>query len=309
MALEGLPGWLVGWCGDHLGHEPVGVLFERRSLSAVFGLRLAGGRDVVVKVREGDGRAAACVAAQARLAERGFPCARPLTPAVVVGGLAVHAEESRPGGEPLGGDSPEIAVRYAAVFARLMGELADMADMAVPPPLPNPRWVRWDHADAGLWPAIDFLDARDQSSVPGYVVEAADRARKRLLAADLPRVLGHADFEAQNLRWRDGDVWAVHDWDSLAWQPEAALAGAACGAFASSSPPTLAPVESSLAFLTAYQELRARRFTAEEWEVAWAASLWPAVHNARWEALHGDAPESGEAVRAQAAERLRRADA
>jgi len=45
-------------------------------------------------------------------------------------------------------------------------------------------------------------------------------------------VLGHADFEAQNLRWHGRRVWAVPDWDSLAWQPEAALAGAAitCGA-------------------------------------------------------------------------------
>lgn len=87
--------------------------------------------------------------------------------------------------------------------------------------------------------------------------------------------------------------------DSLAWQPEAALAGAASGAFASDSPPTLAPIESS----AAYQELRGRRFTAEELEIAWAASLWPAAHDARREALHGDPPVCGEAVRSQAAER------
>jgi hypothetical protein len=253
VPLDGLPDWLAAWCVDRLGDEPVGVLFELRSMSVVFGLRLAGGRDVVLKVREDDGRAAACVAAQARLAQRGFPCARPLTPAVGVGALAVHAEESRPGGELLRGDSPEVAVRYAVVFARLMAELAEVS---VAPPLPNPRWVRWDHTDSGVWPAIGFLDERDQSAVPGYVVDTADRARKRLLAADLPCVLGHADFEAQNLRWHDGDVWAVHDWDSLAWQPEAALAGAACGTFASASPPTLAPIESSAAFLAAYQDLR-----------------------------------------------------
>jgi hypothetical protein len=42
------------------------------------------------------------------------------------------------------------------------------------------------------------------------------------MAAGLPCVLGHADFEAQNLRWHGREVWAVHDWDSLAWQPEAA---------------------------------------------------------------------------------------
>jgi len=129
------------------------------------------------------------------------------------------------------------------------------------------------------------------------------------LAAGLPCVLGHADFEAQNLRWHGRDVWTVHDWDSLAWQPEAALVGAASGAFASAGPPTLAPIDSSDAFLTAYQDRRGRVFTAAEREVAWAASLWPAAHNARWEALHGDAPVSGDALRAQAAERLRRARA
>ena len=58
-------------------------------------------------------------------------------------------------------------------------------------------------------------------------------------------VLGHGDFEAQNIRWHRREVGTVHDWDSLAWQPEAALAGAASGAFASAGPPTLAPIESA----------------------------------------------------------------
>lgn len=291
---------------DHLGSEPARVLFERRSISAVVGLRLADGREVVVKAREDDGRVAACLAAQDRLAARGFPCARPITRSTGVGALAVHAEEYRPGGEILRGDSPAVAERYAAVFARLMTELTDVT---VPPPLPNPRWARWDHTDPGLWPAIDFLDERDQTAVPDFVVDAAERARARLLATDLPCVLGHADFEAQNLRWRNDEVWLVHDWDSLAWQPEAALAGAASGAFANASPTTLAPVAGSAAFLTTYQELRGRPFTQEEQEIAWAASLWPGTHNARWEALHGDAPVCIEAVRTQAADRLHRANA
>jgi hypothetical protein len=224
-----------------------------------------------------------------------------------VGALAVHTEELRSGGDTLHGDSPDVAVRCAAVFARLMRALADV-DVA--PPLPNPRWVRWDHTGPGLWPRIEELDQRDQRAVPAHVVDTAARARERILAADLPCVLGHADFEAQNLRWRrDGQVEAVHDWDSLAWQPEAALVGAACGAFASTSPPTLAPIGSSAAFLAAYQDHRGRGFTAREREAAWAASLWPAAYNTRWEAVHGTAPVCGEAVRAQAAERLRRANA
>jgi hypothetical protein len=304
--LDDLPDWLPAWCVDQLGDAPVSVLFELRQMSAVFGLRLVGGRKVVVKARPDDSRAVLCVAAQARLAERGFPCARPLTPVVGVAELAVHAEEYHPGGELLRGDSPDVAVRYAAVFASLMTELADVT---VAPPLPNPRWVRWDHTDPGVWPAIRELDDRDRGAVPTHVITTADRARKRILAAGLPCVLGHADFEAQNLRWHDGDVWAVHDWDSLAWQPEAALVGAASGAFASTSPPTLAPIESSAAFLEVYQDLRGRRFSPEEQQIAWAASLWPTAHNARWEAVHGDTPVSCGAVRIQATERLRRANA
>jgi Phosphotransferase enzyme family len=306
MPLRDLPDWLPAWCLDHLAGEPVGVLFQLHQVSMVFGLRLAAGREAVVKARADDGRAVSCVAAQARLAERGFPCARPLTPVVGVGGLAVHAEEFRPGGEVLHGDSPDVAARCAEVFARLMAELAGVT---VAPPLPNPPWVRWDHADSGVWPAIDFLDSRDQSVVPAHVVAAAERARARILGAGLPCVLGHADFEAQNLRWHGRKIWTVHDWDSLAWQPEAALAGAASGSFASDGPPMLAPIESSEAFLIAYQNVRGRLFTVVEQEIAWAASLWMAAYNAREEALLGDPPVGRDALRAQAAERLRRANA
>jgi hypothetical protein len=103
---------------------------------------------------------------------------------VRVGGLAAHAEEFRPGGEVLHGDSPDVAVRYAQVFGWLMAGLAGV---------------------------------------------------------------------------------------------------------------------------TAYQDLRERSFTAAEQEVAWAASLWTAAYNAREEALHGRTAVSGDALRAQAAERLRRA--
>ncbi|HEX7303604.1 hypothetical protein [Lentzea sp.] len=297
---------LAAWCVSTLGSAPAEVFYSRVSISSVHGVRLDDGRSVHVKAREDDGRAESCLTAQAVLASRGFPCPRPITPVMQAGGLAVHAEESLPGGSMLPGATAAVARRYAAVFARLVAEL-EQVDVA--PPLPNPRWSRWDHTGPGLWPAIGFLDERDQAVVPAFVVDLAGRTRKRLLAARLPCVLGHLDFEAQNLRWRDGEVLAVHDWDSLGWQPEAALAGAAAGAFANASPPGLVPVGSTAAFLETYQERRGRRFSAEEREVAWAASLWTALHNARWEALHGDAPVSLAAVREQGAERLRLAGA
>jgi hypothetical protein len=157
-----------------------------------------------------------------------------------------------------------------------------------------------------VWPVIGCPGRPDTGAVPSDVVETAVRSRRRLLATGLPCVLGHAEFEAQNLRWLGRQLWAVHGWDSLAGQPEAALVGAASGAFASAGPPTLAPIESSEAFLAAYQDIRGRRFTTEEQEIAWAASLWMAAYNV-WEGLGG--PRSTDALRAQAAERLSRAKA
>ena len=309
MLVEQLPGWLRPWCLDNLGGEPVEVLFAADQVSTVLGLRLTGGERVVVKAREREDRAVSCVAAQAQLAARGFPCPRPLTEAMPEDALVVHAEEFRPGGVVLGGDSRDAATRAGVTFAWLMTALTTVT---VDPPLPNPRWVRWDHTDEGLWPGVGFLDEKDQSVVPAMVTHCAERARRRLLDADLPCVLGYADFEAQNLRWQDDAVWTVHDWDSLAWQPEAALAGAASGSFprVAGQPPALPPIESSEVFLVAYQRARGRPFSLEEQQVAWAASVWPAAHNGRWEALMDDSVDASRiSLNRQAQERLRRAGA
>ena len=74
-----------------------------------------------------------------------------------------------------------------------------------------------------------------------------------------------------------------------------------------SAAPTLAPLASSEAFLVAYQENR--EFTPDELEVAWAASLWPALHNARAEILWNHPPVALTAVLAQAESRLHQAAA
>jgi hypothetical protein len=71
--MDDLPDWLPAWCLDHLGGEPAGVLFRLQQVSTVLGLRLADGRDVVVKARADDGRAVYQAAAeQPDLATRVF---------------------------------------------------------------------------------------------------------------------------------------------------------------------------------------------------------------------------------------------
>ena len=62
------------------------------------------------------------------------------------------------------------------------------------------------------------------------------------------------------------------------WLPEAALVGAASGAFASAEIPTLAPLFSSEAFIATYERARGRAFTADEREVLRAIRATISVH-------------------------------
>ena len=410
-----LPAWLTPWCITHLGAAPAESLPGPHTgnglqtdgggtfVNGLFGVRLDDGREVAVKARpDENGRVATCLQVQRTLAQQGFPCAAPLTGMTVRSGLAIHAEQWRPGGAMLRGDDPATAADFAVLLARLVELAADIevggtAPGAIPPPLPNPEWVRWDHPGPGHWPRNPTHDVREESHpLPAGLAGTALRVRARLARSRLPRVLGHADWETQNLRWQipaapasasaasralpgghpagggppaadgsppadgnpraapadgnphagggpladgnplaggaplaggplaggnplagggplaDGNPlagggavpWVVHDWDSMAWLPEAAIAGAAAGCFASAEIPTLAPVESSAAFLAAYQQA-ARPFSAEEIEVAWAASMWPALHNARAEVLWDQPRVALAALFAQADERLK----
>ncbi len=292
-----LPVWADEWCQAFLGARPVAVLFCASHLSEVVGVRLADGREVVVKRRvDESGRAGRCVTAQRLLAEQGFPCPMPLTDVIVSDGVAVHAERFVGGGELETNDTPEAAARSGRLLADLVRRLAALD---LDPPLPNPEWMRWDA----------MPERHAAAAVPTWIEDATRRVQAKLAGCDLPPVLGHADWEAQNMRWRHGEAHAVHDWDGLAWLPEAAIAGSAAGIFASHGRTALAPLGSSEAFLHAYESERGARFSPYETEIAWAASIWEALHNARDELIYNRPKLIYEQLKAQRVERLARADA
>jgi Ser/Thr protein kinase RdoA (MazF antagonist) len=295
--MSDLPPWVDGWCRTILGAEPLEVIFRVSQLSEVVGVRLTDGREVVVKRRVDEaGRAGRCVAAQTLLAEQGFPCPMPLTDVIVSEGFAVHAERFVPGGELETEDTPKAAARSGRLLADLVRRLAAL-DLA--PPLPNPEWVRWD-----AMPEREAVKA-----VPAWIEDTIRRVQAKLAGCDLPPVLGHVDWEAQNMRWRDGKPHAVHDWDALAWLPEAAIAGSAAGIFSiHGKEARLAPLESSEAFLQAYESERGVRFSPRETEIAWAASIWEALYNARNELISNLPKLSYERLKAELAERLTRAN-
>jgi hypothetical protein len=281
---------LAAWCRRWLGAEPVAALFQAGYLSQVTGLRLADGREVVLKARPPAARLAGCVAVQAALAGAGFPCPRPLAGPAPLGPLAATAEELVAGGDLLA-PGPDAPGRFASLLAELVRLAPDPA--AVPTLAPSPAWAAWDHDHPGLWPPPDDRAGDlDDHPGPAWLDRVAAAVRERLTGLRLPPVVGHADWESQNLRWRDGRPLAVHDWDSAVAQPEAVVAGMAAAVWpAAGGPGEGAAVEQTEAFLAAYERARERPWTPAERQACWAAGLWVRAFNAKKERMVGGGPQ------------------
>ena len=243
--------FLADWCARYLGARPARVLFRSGHLSEVVAAELADGRQVVIKARPSDPRIAGCTAVQGHLARAGFPCPAPLTGPVEAGGLTVTAETMVAGGSQLpaeGGAAP-----FAALLARLIGAAPGPAE--VPSLAPSPPWTAWDHPGSRLWPDRDD-QGRDLNGCPGpgWLDDAARRARERLRASAVPVRVGHGDWESQNIRWSGGRPLAVHDWDSVIAQPETAIVGLASAVWpAAGAPGQAATVAQSADFIASYQ--------------------------------------------------------
>lgn len=295
---------IADWCARRLGPgELTRVSVNAGGQMSKLFRYTSGNADAAIKVRpESLGRVTACVGLQRMVAREGFPCPRPLADAGTLGGgYVISAEQWCPGGDVLRGDNAGTARRSAALLAWLIAVLQaqPLADLGPPPP-----WVHWNPPGHGLWPPDGAVDRMDQGLIPVAVQDTARRVSVRLRKAGLQPVPGHGDWEAQNIRWKSGSPAAVYDWDSLVSLPEAAIVGAASGAFASVETPSLASIDSSEAFISSYESERGRTFTRNEREVAWAASLWPALHNARGEHLFRSPLVASVALGEQADQRL-----
>jgi hypothetical protein len=270
---------LAEWCTRWLGAPPAAELFAAGNLSAVTGLRLADGREVVVKVRTGIPRLAGCAEVHRALFKAGFPCPEPLVDLQPLGGYAASAEVLVPDVDepPVDG----LAAVSAAALARLV-ELAPTPG-SVASLTPSPSWIGWDHAGPGLWPRLEDRDVDlNVLPEPRWLNRVAAAARDLLRGHAGDPVIGHGDWHPENLRWRGTELVAVHDWDSVICQPEPAIAGFAAVSFLGIDPPEpIATVEDSTAFLDAYLHARGCRWAPEEHAAFWAAGLWQRAVDAK----------------------------
>ncbi|MFG2045094.1 phosphotransferase [Dactylosporangium sp. NPDC048998] len=288
------------WCKRHLGSPIEDVLFTSGHLSRVFGVRLTDGREVIVKVRPDSPRLAACTTVERALWRAGFPAPEPLTDPIVEDGLAVSAEAYIPGGSLTPGT--DHARRFAGLLARFVA-LAPRPEMVgtLEPDLP---WTAWNHRLPGVWPAADDRD--DDLNAPEHVTPWLDdtgaRVRRRLsrfvrTPAGRRVVIGHGDWEAQNIRWDGDEPLVVHDWDSVMAAPEAVVVGLAASVWPCGMVRRAATVPESAAFLDEYQRAACRAWSADEIEASWAAGLWVYAFNTKKAGLDGQswlAPDEAE---------------
>jgi hypothetical protein len=107
-------------------------------------------------------------------------------------------------------------------------------------------------------------------------------------------VVGHADWESQNIRWRGDRPLAVHDWDSAVAQPEPVVAGLAAAVWpADGTPDRAATLQQTEQFVAAHEQARGRPWTPAERQACWAAGLWVRAFSAKKERLSGGGPQLG----------------
>lgn len=293
----GLPadsGAIADWCEAHLGSVPVQSYLTRFPDPQRWGFKLADQRRIAVAVQRPSERLTAYRQAHQQAHRLGVLCPAPIAgPYPLSDGedLVVLADSWRTDGAIWPPQDP--AGSYGKLQARLVGALIglDPAPLAPPPP-----WLRYDHRTADrVWPTLE-TDGQDLERIvrdlPAGLYQFAATARERLLAVRLPAAIGHGRLGGLNVRWLAGpeDIskGIVHAWEYLTARPEAVLAGYLAASF-NELPGQLriAPVAEGRRVLAKYQQIRDRSFTAEETEIAWAASAWVACYFAAMEHLRG----------------------
>jgi len=276
------------FCRERLGAGAAAYEFFATSVGSVHGVRLGDGRRLVVKVyRRGldKGHLAAVQRVQARLADGGFPAPHPvLAPTPLACGMAI-VETLLDRGEWADAHDPAVRRIVAAGLAQLVERSRPLVGM--------PGLVSWREAYDRLWRQPHDRRFNFPATAQGaeWIDRLAAEARRRLngdVTSD--RIIGHGDWRVEHLRFADGALSAVYDWDSLAVGPEPVFVGAAAHAFTADwsieGHPCIPTVEESLAFLEDYEAARAVPFSERERHVARSGLVAAMAYSARCE--HSD---------------------
>jgi Phosphotransferase enzyme family len=262
------------------------------STGCVLGASLADGRGVVCKAHQRHLTADAMRSVQSvqrLLAAQGFPAPEPLAGPARLGRSLGTVETLLEAGAVPDACQPTVRAAVAASLHRFFVLTRGCVDdpglprRVVPPPDPASVFPR-PHS-----PVFDFA----ATTAGADWIEALALAAARVVEAAPvePRVVAHVDWRAEHLRFADGQLVAVYDWDSVRVDREAAAVGQVAQVFTTdwgAAAPHVPTLEESAAFLEDYQAARGAAFTRTEARVARAAWVYGTAYGARCE--HALAP-------------------
>lgn len=280
---------LEGFCRAQLGARVVACAFYEASVGLVAGVEFADGRRIAVKAHRPGVDANHLLAAhrvQAALAERGFPCPRPVCPPHPLGRGLATAEELLDEGDRRDAHDPEIRRAMAGNLARLVALAEDLRSTS------GLRRGFLSRPDAlrELWPEPHsrLFDFRGTATGAEWIDEHARRARAVLSEVARGRpVVGHIDWSVKHFRFVGSRARVIYDWDSLRLEPEPAIVGEAARGFTMTwylDVAVIPSVEEARAFVAEYEEARGRRFGSAERRQLGAAAAYALAYTARCEA-------------------------
>lgn len=276
------------FCVEAVGAPPSEGLFYAASAGCVLGVRLKNGADVVIKAYQSRWHApflTAVQAGQARAADGGLPCPRPLEPPrpLVTGraNLAVVETWLRDPGMRPGGSGGARGVSAAG----LSRQIALCRDLSCSEAL---RQHPLRQPGDGLYgvPHSPLFDFESTAAGAEWIDELALEARRRRDQDDNAPVVAHTDWSARNVRFDESRLLAVYDWDSLALVTESTALGQAAMAWSVTADPggTAFPTTGSvLAYMDDYEEHRAEPFSPAQRRAVRAAAVYVLAYTARCE--------------------------
>lgn len=288
-SLEAIEGLLREFARHELGAAIDELEFCELSVGAVFGLRLADERRVVVKVfRPGTDSAVVdgLVAVQQHLAADGFPCPNVLGARRSFGASHAIVMPLLDEGEYVDAKAPAVRAEWAALLQRQIERCRVFAD--------SPGFSTWRPPSGRLWhePHNALFDFERTQRGAEWIDAIAADALAVLERQPRPLLLGHADWSAKHFRYAPQRppgrrITMVYDWDSLRYGTEVEIVAGAAVSFTVTwyvpGGDKLPPVESSLAFVADYEAARGAPFSAGERHALVAAARYARAYTARCE--------------------------
>jgi len=282
------------FCAATFGVPVASVLSYVSSLGCVFTLRLADGQRLVLKASPPHDSAvslASMLRIQAHLAWRGFPCPRPLGgPWPLARGHAT-AMERRDEGTFVTADDPTVRRALAEALAQQIALARDVADL---PGLGPALWTSLPADRLYPTPHLALFDLEATAQGAGWIDRIARAARGGAQPDGSRVVVGHDDWAVKDVRFADGTISVVYDWDSLRRDRESVIVGRAAGLFMMTyrvpHPARIAPRPDEVyAFVDEYEAMRGSAFTTAERATMAAVATYMIAWTARLE--HSTAPD------------------